>query len=221
MATREARKSAKSRQITEAAQRLFLDHGVAATSMDAIATTAGVSKRTLYAHYPSKEQLLQSVLEGLIAKTLDRLALVDEHASDLPSLRRALVAVAEQVLVTLLDRDYIGLARVVIAEAARLPELGATFRRTIPERVIAGVADLLRHAKNRGLVSFSDDEAAARLLMGPILTYVLMDGLLGQDPARPPRRERIEAIVDLFILAIEKPQSTGLSKRRRQKGDNQ
>src|ERR1700692_2340375 len=43
--------------VTRAPRELFLDHGFSATSMDAIAKAAGVSKATLYAYFPSKEAL--------------------------------------------------------------------------------------------------------------------------------------------------------------------
>src|SRR5438067_11941488 len=60
------RARAKRDQIRAGAQRLFLERGFAGTSTDAIAATAGVSKQTLYAYYPSKEELLADVLRHLI-----------------------------------------------------------------------------------------------------------------------------------------------------------
>ena len=46
-------------------------------------------------------------------------------------------------------------------------------------------------------------EAASRMFVGPLLTYVLMDGLfVGDGPPRPPAPERIEELVDLFVGAI-------------------
>jgi hypothetical protein len=41
------------------------------------------------------------------------------------------------------------------------------------------------------------------MFVGPLLTYVLMDGLfVGDGPPRPPAPERIEELVDLFVGAI-------------------
>lgn len=58
------RSRAATRQlIVEGAYSLFYRHGFARTSMDEIATSAGVTKRTLYAHYDSKDLLLADVLE--------------------------------------------------------------------------------------------------------------------------------------------------------------
>jgi TetR/AcrR family transcriptional regulator, mexJK operon transcriptional repressor len=40
--------------VIRAAWQLFLEQGFSATSMDAVAKAAGVSKATLYAYFPSR-----------------------------------------------------------------------------------------------------------------------------------------------------------------------
>ncbi len=50
-------------RIVQGAYSLFYRQGFARVSMDEIASRAGVTKRTLYAHYDSKDSLLADVLE--------------------------------------------------------------------------------------------------------------------------------------------------------------
>ncbi|HSM41076.1 MAG TPA: TetR/AcrR family transcriptional regulator [Afifellaceae bacterium] len=50
-------------RILNSAYRLFYEGGFARVSMDAIADTTGVTKKTLYYHFPSKDALAASVLE--------------------------------------------------------------------------------------------------------------------------------------------------------------
>ena len=45
-------------------------------------------------------------------------------------------------------------------------------------------------------------ETAARMFVGPLLTYAVLDGLLAEGPPRPPAQEKIEEIVDLYMKAI-------------------
>ncbi|WCO67635.1 TetR/AcrR family transcriptional regulator [Iamia majanohamensis] len=52
----------KREDVLEAADHCFYEHGIAATGVDAIAEAAGVSKRTLYNHFPSKDDLLEHYL---------------------------------------------------------------------------------------------------------------------------------------------------------------
>ena len=54
---------AKRSAIVRAALEVFLREGYARASVDAIAATAGVSKRTIYDYYGDKEQLFLSTLQ--------------------------------------------------------------------------------------------------------------------------------------------------------------
>ena len=50
-------------QIIDAARRCFYEHGITATGVDAIAAAAGVSKRTLYNHFASKDDLVLAYID--------------------------------------------------------------------------------------------------------------------------------------------------------------
>lgn len=50
-------------RVLNAATELFCHHGFAATGVDRIASQAGTAKSTLYAHFKSKEKLIDAVLE--------------------------------------------------------------------------------------------------------------------------------------------------------------
>lgn len=49
-------------RILQAADRLFYREGIHAVGVDALASAAGVSKRTLYKHFPSKDDLIVAYL---------------------------------------------------------------------------------------------------------------------------------------------------------------
>src|SRR5512133_1231224 len=51
------------KRMLEAAYELFYRHGYARVSVDQIGDRAGVTKRTLYDHFRSKDELLAAVLE--------------------------------------------------------------------------------------------------------------------------------------------------------------
>jgi len=60
----------KRESILDAAQQAFIDEGYDNSSMDRIAEIAGASKRTVYKHFPSKENLFQNVLERMMAESI-------------------------------------------------------------------------------------------------------------------------------------------------------
>jgi AcrR family transcriptional regulator len=60
-------------ELLDAAQQLFIDKGVGATSIDDIANAAEVAKGTVYLYFPSKEALLHALQERFVAGFLERL----------------------------------------------------------------------------------------------------------------------------------------------------
>lgn len=76
----EARRRRTRGQILKAASALFYAEGVRAVGVDRVAATANVSKRTLYNHFPSKDDLILAYLEGM-----DR-----RRESDAPALEQVL-----------------------------------------------------------------------------------------------------------------------------------
>lgn len=55
--------STKRQEIVDQAYRLFYDGGFHATGVDAVMADTGISKRTLYKYFPSKEHLIEAVLD--------------------------------------------------------------------------------------------------------------------------------------------------------------
>jgi AcrR family transcriptional regulator len=58
---------ADSQRIVEAARAHFFSHGFRSVTMDDLAEELGVSKKTLYAHFPRKIELLEAVLADKFA----------------------------------------------------------------------------------------------------------------------------------------------------------
>ncbi|HWT96498.1 MAG TPA: helix-turn-helix domain-containing protein [Terriglobales bacterium] len=62
-------------QIVAAADELFYSQGLHAVSVDAIAEKAGVTKKTFYYHFTSKDELIGSYLDARDRPTVDRFKL--------------------------------------------------------------------------------------------------------------------------------------------------
>lgn len=202
----DGRRGVKRNQILSGARRVFLRDGFAGASTDAIAAEAGVSKRTLYAYYPGKEDLFADVLRGLTVenpRTRILESLRREEPGSPEELRGALVGLAQKAVATMMDPEYLRLLRTIIADSHRFPRLGEIFRATVPEQGLREVRAMLERAQRRGVVREADPEVMARMLIGPLLTYVVMDGLFRPDgEPRPPGPGKIEEIVDLYVEAV-------------------
>src|SRR5690349_22565211 len=81
----ERRKAETRLEVARAAVRLFLAKGVAGTSAEEIAAEAGISVRTLWRYFPSKESCVMPLLTGGIEHTAECLRAWrrDQGVSDL------------------------------------------------------------------------------------------------------------------------------------------
>ena len=205
-ASEEPRARTKREQILDGARGVFLRDGFAATSTDALAAEAGVSKRTLYAYYPIKEHLFVDVLRELTIENPQTRALETIEGispKNGEELRRDLLGLARKIVATMMQPDYLALLRTTIADAHRFPQLAGLVRATVPERALRSFAALIERTRERGIVGENvDGEVAARMFVGSLFTYAILGGLLAEGPPRPPAPRKIEEIVDLYIKAI-------------------
>jgi TetR/AcrR family transcriptional regulator, mexJK operon transcriptional repressor len=198
---------AKRNQVIEGAKRAFLQEGFAGVSTDAIAREARISKRTLYSYYPSKEELFIAVIRHLTlenpqTRILDFMQEVNPLTAD--ELRAALFIIAQKVSITMMCEEDLTLLRTIIADAHRFPQLTESVRATFPERAMKEIAQILERARTNGIpIHRGDTELLVRLFMGPILSYIMMDGLLKPAiPTQPPDSETLTILINLFMNAI-------------------
>jgi AcrR family transcriptional regulator len=107
-------------RILDVAEKLFLGHGFGATSIEAVAKQAGISKRTFYHRFPGKERLFEAVVRRLIDRWLPPF---DTGLLSPPVLAEALQRAAEYMLRIALTPEALALHRLVIHEAQRFPGL--------------------------------------------------------------------------------------------------
>jgi AcrR family transcriptional regulator len=77
-----ARGQATRAHLVEVATRLFAAHGYDGTSIEAVLTEAGVSRGSLYHHFPVKEALFLAVLEEAGARGAERVTEAERGAAD-------------------------------------------------------------------------------------------------------------------------------------------
>lgn len=86
-----ARSGAQTRErILDGAQRLVLEHGLAATTVDAILAESGTSKGAFFHHFPTKNDLARALVERYAESDvafLDEFMAKAETASEDPALQ--------------------------------------------------------------------------------------------------------------------------------------
>ena len=183
--------------IIDAAVAEFRQSGYEATSMDRVASSAGVSKRTVYNHFPSKEALFAQILEQLSEHIAEGLDLA--YRSDRP-LRAQLLELVSQKLRLLHDPNFADLARVAIAAGIHSPERAQEMMARMGVRE-EGLTVWIRAAAADGRLKASDPVFASLQLQGLVKGFAFWPQIaLGQPPLTPAQLKQVaETSVDMFL----------------------
>ena len=190
-------------RILDAAAQVFLARGFDGASIGEIAEVARAGKPTIYARYASKEALLEAAfLRRLAARNARLETLHVEGGSVEARLTRIGVALVEE---TLTD-DFIGLMRLAIAEARRLPDMGKGLLGLCRERGGRSVARLLVEGVGELFAAVDDPRAvkAGRFFAEGVLLPFLLRALAEGDLAalRAEIAPHVEERARFFLAAL-------------------
>lgn len=94
---RERKRRETQRRITDAGICLFIEKGIDATTLDEIATTAGISRRTFFHYFRSKDDILLSLQQGMGEIIAERVRQTGDATSPLEALRSAVIASCAEI----------------------------------------------------------------------------------------------------------------------------
>ena len=196
----------KRQAILSAAADQFRAQGFEASSMDKIAASAGVSKRTVYNHFPSKEDLFAETLIELFSSSASILDV--PYRSDVP-LRGQLSALMALKAASMADPQFLALSKVAIAEAVHAPERVRALVTRLGERE-QGVTAWIRAAQADGRLKAGDPDFAAALLQGQIKALAFWPQMtLGAAPLTPAQQAAlVEAAVSMFLAYFAEAKET-------------
>ena len=183
---RRLRRAERREQILTAATQAFAHAGFAATSLDDIATAAGISRAILYRHFDSKTDLYRAVLDRACARLASAVGTSDFTGASID----ALVAVAAE------DPDGF---RLLFHHAAREPEFRAEMDRFHTTMVTVARRELAAMIPNPSWV-----EWAARLAP-TVAVEAVMAWLDAGQPDREHAAERIGRALAGIIKAAQPP----------------
>jgi TetR/AcrR family transcriptional repressor of mexJK operon len=184
-------------RILDVATALFLGDGFGATSIEAVARRAGISKRTFYHRFRGKEVLFEAVVRRLIERWTPPLdtALFEEAA-----LQETLHRAGKYMLDVALSPEALALHRVVIAEATRFPGLARILHELGAATGIERIARVLEPRIASGEFRAMDPLFAAEQFI-----LMVVDGprrrALGLGPPLTPAelRKWLDQCVTLFL----------------------
>ena len=179
--------------IVDAAKLVFLESGFERSSMDAIAARAQTSKRSLYAHFATKDELFAAAVERIRSQFGERM-LTPESYQAVPL--EAVTRYCGRFTQLLRWASVARTCRLGIAEADRVPEVAAGLYEALfgdTARALAG------YLAERCSLPAGPAAAAASTLLGVAAHPSFPRLLFGLDPVveELPDQERLDAEVDL------------------------
>lgn len=186
-----------------AARRVFLRRGYRDSTMDAISAEARVSKRTLYAHFDSKETLFVAIVRDVCERIVAPLG----RAPAAGNVEKTLVVFGRRFVQVVLSPWVNSLHRLVVAESTRFPELGRLYYRIGQERLWDVIATYLAEQAQRGTLRIAQPRLAAEQFGGILAGHPHTRLQLGVD-RRTTRREALHNVklgVRLFLDGCRGP----------------
>jgi TetR/AcrR family transcriptional repressor of mexJK operon len=166
------RATRKRTAILEAAQQVFFANGYVGASMDLVATTAAVSKQTVYKHFSNKAALFREVVANVV-RARDIGITAELLTSGAETLEEQLRSFARFFLKGVMQPDVLRLRRLVIGEAGRFPELGEAFYDLGPKRASEQMARVIRELSTQQGFDVENPDVAAEQFFNLILSIPL------------------------------------------------
>src|SRR5262249_40053135 len=141
-------------RILDVATQLFLAHGYGATSIEAVAQRARISKRTFYHRFADKPALFSAVVHRIIERLRPPAEVPLLQGTDL---REVLEHLAALILHAALSPQAIALHRLIVGESGRFPKLAAAVNREgATEEAIRLIAGVLEREARVGKLKLDD-----------------------------------------------------------------
>ena len=158
----------KKDQVIEAARELFHQFGFKKVSMDEIAAKAGVTKKTIYMYFSSKEELLkyfiqeeilnmEKLVEDIEAKNLDFFETVNQAIYAILQYRK------KQEFLTLISREAEWLKNPVIIDSLKM----------IDNKIQNYIRRKLKFAKEKGYIDYKDFDVNTFLIYKMYIALII------------------------------------------------
>lgn len=205
----------KRSEVVDAAQRVFGRTGYALASMDLVAKEASVSTRTIYKHFPTKEDLFATVLEASAARV----------ANDfIREVRDAPLTDPPQTLLTRLGHAYLrhlddhpehfAMVQQIKAGALDLPDVAIErWHLAGPERILDHITETLKTLIDAGSLRARSSSLAALHFVALVLAPRVVHPY-GGSPFELTASDTVDSAVATFLRGYGAPENSPLQASR-------
>lgn len=171
------RSEARPDEVLDAALALFTQKGFDATRVEDIAKKAGLSKGAVYLYFPSKEALLDGLVQRAIVPVADKALASLMQFNGHP--REKLTFFLRMLASRIVDAKMFAIPKIIMREAVVAPQIAAIYRDAVLNKVIPVLTGVIAQGIADGYFRKIDPEMAVRSLMGPIAIHIMLQEIFG------------------------------------------
>jgi AcrR family transcriptional regulator len=189
-------------RLLDAGMRMLLEHGPSLT-MNTIIAASGLSRKTVYAHYPNKQALFAAVVRQMLGYARSPLAI-----SPRPQWQQSLLAFVEDCLAETCQPHATVMRRLMMLYPSFMEEVRPQVEQVVVRRYLDPLTSHLQSLVDQGLLPDQDVAFAAGFLTSMILSE--SQRLFFQSNAdaavdRAQLKEHARQLTALFCGGIERP----------------
>lgn len=185
--------------ILEAATSEFRIRGFQGTSMDRISESAGVSKRTVYNHFPSKDDLFRATIAEVWTQAHE--ATERPYRPELP-VDEQLLEIARSEIRLLAQEEFLELTRALLTAFMQNPEMARSKLEELHQRD-KGIVTFIRAAIDDGALKPVDPEIAGHQFLGLIKTFAFWPQIMMDQPVLDTEAAEVvvTSALEVFLAA--------------------
>ena len=158
-------------QILNAALVEFGERGLAGARLEDIAKRAGLSKGTIYLHFPNKEALFREMVRHTVVSKLEESERIFETMN--ASVTETLMAFMRRYWAFIRSSEFAPLFRLIHAEIHNFPDLARFYAEEVVMRGHRLIAGIISRGIESGEFRAVDPFVAARMLTAPFVMHGL------------------------------------------------
>lgn len=179
----------------------FLEKGYEGATIEAIAASMNMTKRTVYVRYPDKTSLfLAAIGHGTQKRTVSSKTIAQTRRD---TLEHTLIAIATLRIKLVAEPEGAKLQRLINTEAYRFPEIFKTYYDIAALPTVRFLADILRAETLAGRLAIDDPLLAANVFMSMVVSGPVRILLSGNALAPEEIDARVRFATRLFLQGAE------------------
>jgi AcrR family transcriptional regulator len=201
------------REILDAALTVFVEKGFAATKLDDVAVSAGISKGLLYRYFDNKAELLKEVIRQALGSTIRD---VGDRARASGSAVAALDLFLQQMVAVAKDPRRSAIPKLVISESGSFPELAVFYLAEVIGPGLQQLSGLVGRGVESGEFRKVDPDLAAKSIIAPLLLAVIWRHTFARyDSKRFDPEALIKQHRDILLHGLAAPAKEPARRKRR------